>query len=703
MKNHVKLFTFIVAIVAAVLFINFNGSLSFQPQQVFAQEVLPDTEAPTAPTNLISSVKTDTTVDLSWTQSTDNVGVTSYEVYNGLSVIEAVYGTSYTVAGLTPNTSYSFTVKAKDEAGNVSEASNAVSVTTLSGISAPASIVAAPTTTTVKLTWGAVAGATSYDVEMDGAVLKNTSDTFYTFSGLTPNTQHSFRIRAIKEAVTGDWSTTVSSTTLAYTIASGNIATDTVWTVENSPYLVQGTLTVVQGVHLQVMPGVVILCNPGAGITVNGKMSADNSVFTTVKDPEYGGSGIASTTDYWGGIIVGSTGEFDGDSIKIKYGNTYIYNMSMSSSLRVNGKSRLLNSEVFNSNNHGIHVSSGSEVLIKNTRITNSKNYGIYAANNGTGVLIVEGNTITGSTQSGIYLDDTGSSITSIQNNTITNNSSHGIYINKHGTGILTMQGNTITDNAGYPIYVNMGGLKSNVFEGITENYFGRNILSGITYGGVVVGGYVAIDITIPNNNNYISSGVNIPSGRIVNIKEGTVFRNIDDITVNGKLNAIGTPEKNIVFTAIKDPTYGGSGVTASTDYWGGIIVGSTGEFNGDNIKIIYGNVYINSSTYSGLNVNGKLTLLNSEVASSNGYGIYVSSGSDVIIKSTKVTNSKRYGIYAANNGVGVLTLEHNTITGNTQGGIYLNGTGSSITSVQNNTITNSSSHGININSYGTG
>jgi chitodextrinase len=96
-----------------------------------------DTTPPTAPSSLTSTGKTDTTVSLSWTASTDNVGVTAYDVYAGSTVAKTVTGsppaTSTTVTGLTPSTTYSFTVKARDAAGNTSAASNAVSVTTNSG------------------------------------------------------------------------------------------------------------------------------------------------------------------------------------------------------------------------------------------------------------------------------------------------------------------------------------------------------------------------------------------------------------------------------------------------------------------------------------------------------------------------------------------------------------------------------------------
>ncbi len=89
-----------------------------------------DTQAPTAPTNLSSANITTTSVDLSWSASSDNVGVTEYQVLQNGSVLGTVTGTSANVTGLTPATTYTFTVKAVDAAGNVSAASNAISVTT---------------------------------------------------------------------------------------------------------------------------------------------------------------------------------------------------------------------------------------------------------------------------------------------------------------------------------------------------------------------------------------------------------------------------------------------------------------------------------------------------------------------------------------------------------------------------------------------
>lgn len=91
---------------------------------------VPDTQAPTAPV-LTAPSKTTTSINLSWTAATDNIGVTGYDVYvNSVKNNAAnITGLTYTISGLTSGATYSILVRAKDLAGN-STASNTLSVTT---------------------------------------------------------------------------------------------------------------------------------------------------------------------------------------------------------------------------------------------------------------------------------------------------------------------------------------------------------------------------------------------------------------------------------------------------------------------------------------------------------------------------------------------------------------------------------------------
>ena len=72
-----------------------------------------------------------TQVDLSWTPGTDDVAVTGYDLYRGATLLASLgLVTTYTDTTVSANTTYSYTVKARDRAGNVSSASNTVSIKT---------------------------------------------------------------------------------------------------------------------------------------------------------------------------------------------------------------------------------------------------------------------------------------------------------------------------------------------------------------------------------------------------------------------------------------------------------------------------------------------------------------------------------------------------------------------------------------------
>ena len=94
----------------------------------------PDTIAPSAPTNLIASKITSNSFIITWTASTDNVGVVSYEVFKGVVSCGTSVSTSRSLTSLPANTIYAITIKAKDAAGNISAASEVLNVTTLFGV-----------------------------------------------------------------------------------------------------------------------------------------------------------------------------------------------------------------------------------------------------------------------------------------------------------------------------------------------------------------------------------------------------------------------------------------------------------------------------------------------------------------------------------------------------------------------------------------
>ncbi|MDQ1014002.1 fibronectin type III domain-containing protein [Streptomyces afghaniensis] len=94
--------------------------------------VADDHSAPTRPSAPHGRAVGDRAVQLSWSASTDDRGVASYDIHQGNAKIHSVNGsqTAAVVTGLRPATAYSFTVRARDAAGNVSPAAPAVRVTT---------------------------------------------------------------------------------------------------------------------------------------------------------------------------------------------------------------------------------------------------------------------------------------------------------------------------------------------------------------------------------------------------------------------------------------------------------------------------------------------------------------------------------------------------------------------------------------------
>ena len=187
----------------------------------------PDTQAPTAPTSLAASGTTSTTTNLTWTASTDNVGVTGYDVYQGAALIATVATTSYNVTGLTAGTAYAFSVYAKDAAGNVSAASNVVNVTTLTpdtqAPSAPTNLTASGTTSSsTNLAWTASTdnvAVTGYDVYRGATLLTTVATTSYGVTGLTASTAYSFTVYARDASGNVSASSnTVNVTTLASTV-----------------------------------------------------------------------------------------------------------------------------------------------------------------------------------------------------------------------------------------------------------------------------------------------------------------------------------------------------------------------------------------------------------------------------------------------------------------------------------------------------
>lgn len=166
-----------------------------------------DTTAPSAPTNL-TATRSGTTADLTWTTSTDNVGVTGYRVSRNGSFLTEVLNPFYNDTNL-PVGTYTYSVTAVDAAGNVSAVSNSATVTVpppptsdTTPPSVPTNLVTTVVGTTIGLSWGISSddtGVAGYRVTRNGTVIGTTNDTTFQDAGLAAGT-YSYTVAAFDAA-----------------------------------------------------------------------------------------------------------------------------------------------------------------------------------------------------------------------------------------------------------------------------------------------------------------------------------------------------------------------------------------------------------------------------------------------------------------------------------------------------------------------
>ncbi|MER5552490.1 fibronectin type III domain-containing protein [Streptomyces sp. NPDC002793] len=170
-----------------------------------------DTRNPTAPEGVTAQAGSSTSVHVMWERATDNEGITAYDVFRegrkAATVGAAKLMTD--IDGLTASTAHTFTVRARDAAGNLSAPSAAARVTTPAAAPADEEAPTGPTELrgeaadgrTVTLSWGGSTddvGVTSYDVYQEDSRIHSVPGTQTTarLTGLRPGTVYTFTVRA---------------------------------------------------------------------------------------------------------------------------------------------------------------------------------------------------------------------------------------------------------------------------------------------------------------------------------------------------------------------------------------------------------------------------------------------------------------------------------------------------------------------------
>ena len=184
-----------------------------------------DTEAPSVPSGLTVTNTTTYSIDLSWSASTDNIGVSSYDVYVDGNLEASTSNINYTITGLSSNITYDLTVSARDIADNVSPQSAPLTVVTQEDTEAPSVpmniVISDETDVSFKITWDPSTDNTEvihYNIYMDNIFYDMINISSYTVYNLTASTTYSVTL----EAVDGLNNTSAQSAPVNATTTDGN-------------------------------------------------------------------------------------------------------------------------------------------------------------------------------------------------------------------------------------------------------------------------------------------------------------------------------------------------------------------------------------------------------------------------------------------------------------------------------------------------
>jgi chitodextrinase len=197
-----------------------------------------DSQPPTAPTNLLANAVSGTQINLSWTASSDNVGVTNYLIErcqgagcSNYTQIATSTTTSFQNPGLTANVTYSYRIRATDASSNQSPYSNTATATTPAADNQPPTAPSNLTATAngaaeIDLAWTAATdnvSIASYRIERcQGAncttfnqqATTNGTTLTYNDTNLTPQTSYSYRLLATDPSANqSPYSNTATATT----------------------------------------------------------------------------------------------------------------------------------------------------------------------------------------------------------------------------------------------------------------------------------------------------------------------------------------------------------------------------------------------------------------------------------------------------------------------------------------------------------
>jgi chitodextrinase len=264
---------------------------------------------PTAPSNLSALGVSPFQINLTWTPSSDNVGVTGYQVFRNSVLVGTSAGSNFYDVGLSATTQYTYSVAAFDAAGNVSLQSPSSQAATLASDMIPPSVPSGLqssniTSNSVTISWASSTDNVSvagYQVFRNGTSVGTTTTPSFVDTGLTPQTTYNYAVAAY------DFSNNASA-------QSQQIALTTATTFQNPP-------SFVQAIENQISSGsrvsVSFNSSTNAGNTIVAYVIWDNTksvtltdsvgnTFNSVSPPVNWGNGNSAQIFYASGIAAGT-------------------------------------------------------------------------------------------------------------------------------------------------------------------------------------------------------------------------------------------------------------------------------------------------------------------------------------------------------------------------------------------------------------
>jgi cysteine-rich repeat protein len=503
-------------------------------------------------------------------------------------------------------------------------------------------------------------------------------------------------------------------------IPGGNLSTQT-WTLQNSPYTVQGDVTVIAGATLTIEAGVVVQASAGTDaqasgrmnnrveITVNGSLVVNGTAQSPVQFKS-----TQSATDTWYGIVVpsGAT-QVKIEHASIEYAKYGITNEATGTVLQAKnvsvlyaqtygvwlkaGNPTLDTFTIASGSSYGVWISDAADPTLVRTVVRNNSSGGIYITHNTAGHSVnITNCTLNANGSYGIYTGASAANAAAVNvKSSIITNHSYGVYRgdsaswsvtysnvwNNTSNNFVSVSQGTATIIAN-PLYVSATDLR------LTSNSPSRfgadgggdqgalpydNVATPGLYGTLwanttllaTTGSYVAAgDLTVaPNVTLTIEPGVTLSFTADSDIMKASVAGK-SELIVRGTLVANGTPTNKVTITSTQ----------MSTGTWYGIMLDSTASVVLDELVVRYPQYGLDYRSTSTTNV-----LTNISVEFAQTYGYYLRAGSPTFDMVSAISGSS-YGFWIAESASPTFTrcIARN----NSSGGMYIthNTTGRSVT-----------------------